>query len=136
MLQITANLAIPLAEIRMHPIRSQGSGGQNVNKVSTAVHLRFDIPASSLPDECKERLLQGKDRRINQEGCLIIKAQEHRSLEKNREAALARLKEAILPALKTRRVRKPTRMPKAVKEKRLDNKTKRGMVKQLRKKVE
>jgi len=135
MLQISKTVMIPEQEIDMSAIRSQGAGGQNVNKVATAIHLRFDIGASSLPDRYKEKLLQLSDQRITKEGVIVIKAQEHRTQEQNREEALNRLKALIQSAVvvpKPRRASVPTR---GSQRRRLDSKTKRSQIKSLRSKV-
>ncbi|MBD2230650.1 alternative ribosome rescue aminoacyl-tRNA hydrolase ArfB [Phormidium tenue] len=132
MLQITNRTAIPLSEIELSAVRSQGAGGQNVNKVATAIHLRFDINASSLSPLYKERLLNLNDSRITKEGVVIIKAQQHRTQEQNREDALDRLKVLVKSVTITPKKRKPTKPSKTAKRKRLDSKAKRGQIKSLR----
>lgn len=136
MLKISSQVTIPADEIEIIAIRAQGPGGQKVNKASTAVHLRFNIIASSLPDLYKKRLLMLNDQRISKEGVIVIKAQEYRSQEKNREEALSRLKELVESVASTPKKRKPTIPTQSSKKKRIDRKTKRGQVKVLRGKVE
>ena len=119
-------------EVEFIAIRAQGAGGQNVNKVSNAIHLRFDIGASSLPEEIKVRLMQLHDQRVSAEGVVVIKAQAHRSLERNRVDALTRLRELIARAAFVPAVRKATRPSRSAQQKRVDSKVRRGMVKLLR----
>ncbi|MEM0981343.1 MAG: alternative ribosome rescue aminoacyl-tRNA hydrolase ArfB [Cyanobacteria bacterium P01_H01_bin.58] len=135
MLQITKRTAIPLSEIEFSAVRSQGAGGQNVNKVATAIHLRFDIRASSLSPLYKERLLHLNDSRITQDGVIIIKAQQHRTQELNKADALKRLKELIKSVTVTPKKRKPTKPSRSAIKKRLESKARRSQLKSLRGKV-
>jgi ribosome-associated protein len=123
------------AEVEISAVRAQGAGGQNVNKVSSAIHLRFDIRASSLPDGIKERLLAQNDSRITRDGVVVIKAQAHRSQEQNREDAMRRLQEMVEAVATPQRVRRPTRPTRSSQRKRLEVKASRGQIKQLRGKV-
>lgn len=135
MLEITDQLSIPDDELEISAIRAQGAGGQNVNKVSSAIHLRFDIRASSLPVEIKQRLLSSRDSRLSKEGVLILKAQRFRTQEQNRQDALDRLKQWIYAATRVQKARKPTKPSRNARKKRMDSKTRRGQVKSLRGKV-
>jgi ribosome-associated protein len=132
MVYINERISIADEEITLSAIRAQGAGGQNVNKVSSAIHLRFDINASSLPDPVKERLLKSSDQRITAAGVVVIKAQNHRTQEKNRAEAIERLRELVLEATRTRRKRIPTRPSRGAREKRLESKKKRASIKKLR----
>jgi len=135
MLQISPEISIPEDEIDLSAIRSQGAGGQNVNKVASAMHLRFDIAASSLPEQYKERLLALRDNRISKQGVVVIKAQQYRTQERNRLDALQRLKILVQSVMTEPRRRIATRPSRAVKRKRLEEKTRRGQLKSLRKKI-
>ncbi len=132
MLQITNRTAIPLSEIELSAVRSQGAGGQNVNKVATAIHLRFDINSSSLSPLYKERLLNLSDSRITKDGIVVIKAQQHRTQEQNREDALDRLQELLQSVTVTPKKRKPSQPSRSTKSKRIDSKVKRGQIKAFR----
>lgn len=135
MLRISKRITIPANEIEFSAIRAQGPGGQNVNKVSSAIHLRFDTLASSLPEFYKRRLLKIKDQRLSKEGVIVIKAQQYRSQEKNREEALARLGELIRSVTVTRKKRIKTKPTRGSQVKRLDSKNKHGRLKVLRGKI-
>ena len=135
MLIISSAIVLADREIEISAIRAQGPGGQNVNKVATAIHLRFDIPTSSLPEIIKERLLALNDQRITKEGVIIIKAQQGRSQDKSKEEALRRLQELIRSVMTLPKIRRPTRPTRSSQRKRLDGKNTRGQVKALRGKV-
>lgn len=136
MISLSSNVELDENELDISAIRSQGAGGQNVNKVSSAIHLRFDIQGSSLPDFYKERLLQFRDARINKDGVVVIKAQQYRTQEKNREDAITRLVQLIQAATVVEKPRRPTRPTKASQKRRVDSKTLRGKTKSLRGRVE
>lgn len=131
-LHVCGQLAIPLAQIELSAVRAQGAGGQKVNKTSSAIHLRFDVAASTLPDDCKARLLARRDQRLSTGGVIVIKAQQFRSQEQNREAALERLRVMILEAAKAPVARKATRVSKNARRRRVDDKVLRGRIKALR----
>jgi len=131
-LQITPQIALEDDELEWQAIRAQGAGGQNVNKVSSALHLRFDIHASSLPDDVKQRLLGLRDQRISADGVIVIKAQRFRTQEKNRSDAIERLSELIARASRVPKKRRPTKPSRASQQRRMDSKTRRGQTKRLR----
>ena len=135
MLVISNNVELSLDEVDLSAIRAQGAGGQNVNKVSSAIHLRFDVNASSLPEFYKERLLALKDKRLTKDGVIVIKAQQYRTQEQNRDDALARLVELIKSVNRVEKARRATRPTRASKMKRMDSKNRRGQIKQMRGKV-
>lgn len=135
MLFISHAVSIPSEQLDLQAIRSQGAGGQNVNKVSSAIHLRFDIRSSTLPEFYKERLLALRDHRITKDGIIIIKSQEHRSQELNRQAALDRLVGLIRQAIIIQKARRPTKPSRSSQNKRMDKKTKHSKTKSMRGKV-
>lgn len=136
MLRLTPTLSLPEEEIELTAIRAQGAGGQHVNKVSSAIHLRFDIPASSLPAAVKEKLLARADHRLSDEGVLVIKAQQYRSQDRNRADALQRLAAWVAAALHTQKPRRPTRVSTGVRRRRTDSKVLRGRTKALRRSLD
>lgn len=136
MIHISSHVTIPDSEIDIHAVRSQGAGGQNVNKVSTAIHLRFDIAASSLPPFYKQALLKLRDHRISEDGVIMIKAQQHRTQERNREDGLERLQLLIQSVAIPRKARRPTKPTKSSQNRRLESKKKAGRLKAMRRSLE
>jgi ribosome-associated protein len=136
-LDIAGKIRIPMSEIHMTAVRSQGAGGQNVNKVATAIHLRFDVQSSgSIPERVKQKLQQVSDHRITDDGVIVIKSQAYRSQDRNRQAALSRLEELLVSALREPKRRIRTKLSKKVKQRRLDSKSRRGALKRTRRTVD